>query len=75
MRKKKPDLEKLAQEAQDALSFLEEQGFVMEVQSVRDYLIAQGEHFRTTQKINRDIVRDLVDQHHRHQREIHGVPV
>lgn len=70
--KKKVDLGKLADEAQAALNFLAEQGYEDEVQAVRDYLIAQGEHFAETQRINRDILRSLASQQ---GKDVHGAPV
>ena len=57
--RKVPDLSKLADEAMEALNFLYAQGYVEQVDIIRNLITAQGEEFALIRKIQRDINNDL----------------
>lgn len=61
MAKKKTaaDVGKLADAAQASLNFLADEGYSDEVETVRAFLVAQGEYFIETQKISREMLADL----------------
>lgn len=58
-RKKAPDLGKLADEANDALNFLYSEGYVEQIDAIRNFITAQGENFRAMMKIQHNIALEL----------------
>ena len=58
-RKKAPDLGALADDANRALNSLYNEGYVEEVDAIRGFLIAQGEDFQSTLRVQHQIALDL----------------
>lgn len=58
-RKYEPDLAKLADDANDAMTVMANAGYIKEVDAIRNFIRAQGEHFMKMQKIQRDVANDL----------------
>lgn len=61
-RRKQPNLEAIADAAQDALASLYAEGYVEEVDAVRLFIVEQGKWFTQQQKFQRDMVNDLSKQ-------------
>lgn len=53
------DLGQLADDSQDALNYLYAQGYVEQVDAIRRFITEQGENFRRTMLMQRDIANDL----------------
>ena len=59
-RKTRPDLGKLADDANKALSDLVAEGYEKEVQTIRTFLIENGEHHKRLMRLQHQIAGKLV---------------
>ena len=60
--KKAADLSQLADDAMESLNFLYAQGYEMHVDIIRRFITEQGENFRKTVRMQRDVAAELTRQ-------------